>query len=140
MKILRSASSEQSGFSLLESLVGLALFAIIFLGTSAALKHLTRVQTQINSSLVITNILQARLQNALGYAGGGNICSAVNQNAFSLGEHEQMYYVFCSVEEHDLANTQTKVQWPFLVASTSQNEAQECATGTAHESCYIVGR
>ena len=138
MKALRSVYSEQGGFSLLEALVGLALFAIIFLGTSAALKHLTRAQTQINSSLVITNILQARLQNALGYAGGGNICSAVNQDSFILGEHT--YYTFCSMEEHDLAHTQAKIQWPFLVASTSQNEAQECATGVVHESCYIVGR
>ena len=138
MKTLRSVYSQQSGFSLIESLIGLALFAIIFLGTSAALKHLTRTQTQINSSLVITNILQSRLQNALGHTGSGSICNSVNQDTFSLGK--QTYYTFCGLEEHSLANTQAKVQWPFLVASTSQSEAEECATGVVHESCYIVGR
>lgn len=138
MKTLRSAYSGQCGFTLLESLIGLALFSIIFLGTSAALKHLTQAQTQINSSLVITNILQARLQNALDHVGAGNICSSVNQDTFSLGK--QTYYTFCSIEEHSLANTSAKIKWPFLVASTSQNEAQECATGVVHETCYVVGR
>lgn len=129
---------KQQGFSLLEALVGLVIFAIIFLGSTAALIHLSSTQAQINTSLIITNTLQSRLQLALNHDGTSDICTAIDQSSFNIGN--QTYYALCTTETILVGSADTAVEWPILIASVSMSDAQDCVNGTIKESCYIVGR
>lgn len=138
MKALTSNYCKQQGFSLLEALVGLVLFAIIFLGSAVALKQLSGAQAQINISLIITNTLQARLQQALTHTEEGDVCSVIDSNSFDLGG--KTYHIVCVTEMVAVGSAGTEVKWPVLIASEDVADAQSCADGTLKDSCYIVGR
>lgn len=137
MSPLLSTFSKHRGFSLLEALVGLFLFTIIFMGSSMTIKHMLASQKNLNISFIITNTMQARLQSALEYPGTGNLCDVIDQNSFSL--NGTTYYTECAVETITLSPTST-VDWPILAVSSIQADAQSCAAGAITDSCYIVGR
>lgn len=130
------ASSKERGFSLLESLIGLLLFSIVILGSGAAVSKMLTAQKDMNTSFIIINLLQSKLQNALNTTSTANTCATINKDSFALGG--TTYYVACATEKITVNASQT--EWPVLAVSTSQASAQSCADGTASDSCYVVGR
>ena len=152
MKLQKSSFAKQQGFTLIESLVALVLFAIIVLGSSAAIKHMLNSQRDMNVSFVVINELQKRLQLAQDKSDISNICNRINTTSFSINT-DLTYYISCKASSIPVGSID--VQWPVLAASSiSQNVADSCLSHTyrevdsstltvderaPHYSCYIVG-
>lgn len=134
----KSSFANQQGFTLLESLIALGLFAIIVLGSSAAIKHMLSTQRDMNISFVVINEMQKRLQQAQDKTHLGNICDRVNTTAFSVND-QLTYYFGCATTSMTVGSVD--IEWPVLAASSlSQATAQSCAANNVHYSCYIVGK
>ncbi|RKG32090.1 type II secretion system protein [Acinetobacter tianfuensis] len=136
MKQLNLKSYKESGFTLLESLIGLMLFSIVILGSGAAISKMMTAQKDLNTNSIIINMMQKKLQNALNNTATGSVCNAVNKDSFVLAN--KTYYTACAIETINMGTTDT--EWPVLAVSTTLAEAQTCANGTASDNCYVVGR
>lgn len=137
MKQPSSKFFKQQGFTLIECLVALVIFSLIILGSGTAVSRMLNMQKDMNLNAIILNTIQTRLQNASSSAMSNNICSSIDLSQFVLAN--KTYYVGCASESMPIANN--SVAWPILaVSDDSQNTASACASGTAHVSCYVVGR
>lgn len=127
---------KQNGFSLLESLIALAIFSIIVLGSSVAVSRMLSMQNEMNVDFVLINMMQTKLQNSLNSSSANGVCNSIDLNSFIFAG--KRYYMACAYEEINIENT--KVKWPVLAVSDQQNQAQSCANGTPNATCYVVGR
>ncbi|MBB4836724.1 type II secretion system protein [Acinetobacter schindleri] len=131
-------SVSQGGFTLIESLIALLLFAIIVLGSSAAIKHMLSIQKDMNISFIVVNEMQNRLQGAHDKTDVINVCDRVLTTPYEINS-SQKYYFGCSTKKIS-AETKT-IEWPVLaVSTTSATVATNCAKGIIDPTCYVVGR
>lgn len=132
-------SVSQRGFTLIESLIALVLFAIIVLGSSVAIQQMLSTQKEMNISFIVVNEMQNRLQSAQDKTNVTNVCDRVSTLPYEINS-SQKYYFGCSTEKIS-AGTKT-IEWPVLAASTtSETVASNCAKGTLIDpTCYVVGR
>lgn len=138
MKMQKLSFANQHGFTLLESLVALVIFAIIVLGSSAAIKHMFNNQKDMNMSFIVVNEMQKRLQNAQDKSDIANICDRISTSPLTVNS-EFTYYFGCSTQS--LTVNGVDIQWPILAASSqSVTIANNCAADTLHSSCYVVGK
>lgn len=139
MKQPRSSFAKQRGFTLMESLIALVLFAIIILGSGTAIKSMLTTQKEMNIGFIVVNEMQKRLQDAQDETATLGMCARISTNNLSVAG--TTFYIGCSVQEITVSATQ-KVEWPVLAASShSLSTANGCATGTTlHNSCFVVGR
>lgn len=136
MKKQALRSCNQSGFTLLESLIALLIFSIIILGSGLALTKMLNQQREMHVNFILVNTMQAKLQNALNNTSTTDICSSINLDNMLVSQ--TTYYLGCSTEQIDINST--LIRWPVLAASKTQSLVQPCAEGTDHTDCYIVGR
>lgn len=137
MNAQTSKFSNQHGFSLLESLIALLIFSMIVLGSGVAISRMLNVQKDMNLNNIILNTMQTRLQNASTGSTTANVCSAVDLTQFVLAG--KTYHVGCSTET--IGSGASMIAWPILgVSHETLAIASACANGTAHISCYVVGR
>lgn len=136
MKKPTSLSAKQQGFTLIEALVGLVIFAIIILGNGAATSRMLHAQKETNADFIILNLMQNKMQNALTRADSNDICSAINTDNFSVGD--RTYYMACGLEHVEINGT--TVNWPVLAVSKELGDATACAQGQLRAGCYVVGR
>jgi prepilin-type N-terminal cleavage/methylation domain-containing protein len=130
--------TKQQGFTLLESLIALVIFSIVMFGSGLVISRMINIQKEMNIGDLITSELQSRLQNSTAITGANEICNSPKlvENIYLEGI---TYYVRCATEEiKTSANAVTK--WPVLAVSQDQAQAQACATGIQHASCYVVGK
>ena len=135
---------EQRGFTLIEALIALLIFAFVVAGAALTMKHLLRTQKDVHVSSIVLDLMQERLQGVVGNpsAASGDICDSINKNAFEVAGED--FYLGC----HSQITTVTvdtgvtvDLKWPVLSASnTSQAEATGCADGSdIKDTCYMVG-
>ena len=138
MNMPKYKSTKQQGFTLLESLVALAIFSIVVLGSGLVMSRMLHVQKNMYVDDIIINEMQNRLQNSMISSGAQQACqsAALKQNIQIDG---QSYYVGCATEEIRVSESAV-VEWPVLAVSHNAAHAQACATGIQHRSCYVVGR
>lgn len=137
-KVSQYKSTKQQGFTLLESLVALVIFSIVMFGSGLVISRMLNVQKEMNVDEIIISELQSRLQNTMSVADSNEIC-AMPELTQNLQLEGIIYHVRCSTEEIKMAsNVVTK--WPVLAVSKNAAEAQDCAAGGYHASCYVVGR
>jgi prepilin-type N-terminal cleavage/methylation domain-containing protein len=136
MKKLALRSCNQSGFTLLESLIALLIFAIIILGSGLALSKMLNQQREMHVNFILINTMQTKLQNALNNTSATDICSSIDLNSIIVSQ--TTYYIGCSTEQIDINST--LIRWPVLAMSKTQSVVQSCAEGTDHTDCYVVGR
>lgn len=137
MKARRSLYCKQHGATLIEVLVALILFSIIIVGSGTLLTQMLRTQKQMQVQSVIINLMQTRLQDALGSPGSTNVCTAIAKTTFSLDS--KTFYIGCATET--IIKDTVSTTWPVLAASTvSQDDANACANGTLTNTCYVVGK
>lgn len=134
-----SSFANQRGFTLMESLIALVLFAIIILGSGTAIKSMLTTQKEMNVGFIVVNEMQKRLQQAQDKTDTSGMCARVSTDNFTVAG--KTFYISCSIAEITVSTTQ-KSEWPVLAAShVSLSIAQACAAGTSlHESCFVVGR
>lgn len=132
-------SVSQRGFTLIESLIALVLFAVIVLGSSVAIKHMLITQKEMNISFIVVNEMQNRLQSAQDKTDVINVCDRVLTTPYEINS-SQKYYFGCFTEKIS-AGTKT-IEWPVLAVSTiSETVATDCAKGSVIDpTCYVVGR
>lgn len=137
MKAPISKFFNQQGFSLLESLIALLIFSIIVLGSGVAVSRMLNVQKDMNLNGIILNMMQTRLQNAATGSTSASICTTVDLTQFVLSG--KTYHVGCNTET--IGSGTSMIAWPVLAVSNETLAiASECASGTSHISCYVVGR
>ena len=138
--MMKSMPSKQRGFTLLEALVALVIFAMVILGRGMVMKYLLKTQKDIHVSPIVLDQMQERMQGVLGNpsSASGNICDSINKNSFVLDG--QTFYLGCHVETD--SSSGVDIKWPILAASsTSQAEADGCADGSALKvGCYVIGK
>ena len=138
MNVLNLPFNKQQGFTLLESLVALAIFSIVVLGSGMVMSRMLNIQQNMYVDDIIVNEMQSRLQNSMLMADQTAVCTdpRLTKN-IELNQH--IYYVACGHEEIQM-NDMDSVKWPVLAVSENAAEAQACASGIQHASCYVVGR
>lgn len=146
MKAQPSISSKQRGFTLMETLVAMVLFAIVVLGSVAAIKWMLRAQgnSLINSTII--SEMQNRLQTAPPTAATcPDSLSTTSTTGIEIGKTN--YYIGCAIRETTMpSNSTVKIKWYVLGADTTQAKANQCASDAADSSktpsadCYIVGK
>lgn len=130
-----SSFANQRGFTLMESLIALVLFAIIILGSGAAIKSMLTTQKEMNIGFIVVNEMQNRLQAAQTQTNVTNLCGRVSITDKSVGNTAYHFKCFSQKMSTDWA-----VEMPILVASEKANVLDSCITDTPDPSCYVVGR
>ncbi len=140
-----SSFANQRGFTLMESLIALVLFAIIILGSGTAIKSMLTTQKEMNVGFIVLNEMQKRLQEAQDKAATSGMCARISTTEYEINT-ENTYYFGCSTEKivipgDNPPTTSKEIEWPILAASDdSETTAKNCAAGVLDESCFIVGR
>lgn len=127
--------SKTRAFSLIETLVGLLIFAIVLLANGKALNTFLKLQTESNIQLIVIDVMQSRLQKAV-VSATADPCDGVTLDEFAI--HGTTYYIACVVETINKNGAIAK--WPVLAVGNTESHAQSCAAGTETASCYVVGR
>lgn len=145
MKKLLSISSNQRGFTLIETMVAMVIFAIVVLGSVAAIKWILRSQGDSLVNSTIINEMQNRLQRASAPTGSDCPSSLSTSSGIPIGLVN--YYIGCAIMETPLpSDSSIKIKWYVLGADTTQAKANQCAsdavdsTKTPSSDCYIVGK
>lgn len=136
MKIQNSTLSNETGFTLIETLVGLIIFTIVLLANGKVMSNVLKLQAESNIQLVVIDVMQSRLQEAQINPTGANVCDNVDTTDLTI--NNVVYYLACSTEK--IEKDDVIVEWPVLGASTDSSKAQLCAEGSTDISCYVVGR
>ncbi|EZQ01310.1 type II secretion system protein [Acinetobacter sp. Ver3] len=137
--------TNQQGFTLLESLVGLLIFSIIVFGSGLAISKMINSQRNMNIDNILINELQNKLQVAEQTETTANICEAeIFKSNIEL--NGTTYFVACSLLSTEIealkgSANPSQMTWPVLAASReSKAVAEQCAQGDLVTSCYRVGR
>ncbi|WP_179998998.1 type II secretion system protein [Acinetobacter sp. YH12239] len=148
MKVQKFKSTNQRGFTLLESLVGLLIFSIIVFGSGLAISKMLNTQRYMNIDNIVINELQNRLQTITISNDSTDVCASFNNQpavskSFTLNGNT--YYIYCNLNSENMSETSgvagTKITWPVLAASTNESHAKTCAEGSIDGlDCYRVGR
>lgn len=136
MRNQNSTFSNEIGFTLIETLVGLIIFTIVLLANGKVMNNILKLQAESNIQLVVIDVMQSRLQKAQVNSAGTSVCD--NVDTTDLAINNVIYYLACSTEK--IEKDAVIVEWPVLGASTDSSKAQLCAEGTTDTSCYVVGR
>lgn len=138
MNVLNLPFNKQQGFTLLESLVALAIFSIVVLGSGMVMSRMLNIQQHMYVDDIIVNEMQSRLQQRMLMPDQTAVCAdpRLTQN---IELNQRIYYVACGREQIQIGETDS-VQWPVLAVSDNAAHAQACASGIQHASCYVVGR
>ncbi|MFY9179292.1 MAG: type II secretion system protein [Venatoribacter sp.] len=140
MKAQQLPLFKQQGVTLIESLVAFLIFALVLLANGSLLKDMLKVQGNSNEQMVVIDTLQERLHASANNPNAANMCAAtsVDTTDFTLGS--KTYHVACAIVNED-NGAGFVVEFPVLAASaTSAANAQQCASGTYSDDCFVVGR
>lgn len=140
MKMHKSKLTNQSGFTLIESLVSLVIFSITVLGSGLAISRMITVQKDMNIDYIVINEMQNKLQIAMQTSGSpapASLCLSPSLTS-NITVASQTFYVSCGTEKIQVDST--TIEWPILAASTNQAAANTCSQGSSSESCFVVGR
>ena len=132
--------TNQRGFTLIESLVGLIIFSIIAFGSGLAISRMLNVQKDMNINYIVINEMQNKLQTAMQTTATNppaTLCESPSLTS-NIVVANTTFYVACATEK--ITVDTTIIEWPILAASKNQAQATSCAQGTLSDSCYVVGR
>lgn len=140
MKKHKFKLTNQRGFTLLESLVGLVIFSIIVFGSGLAISRMINVQKDMNINYIVINEMQNKLQMAMQTTAANppaTLCQSPSLTS-NIIVANTTYYISCGTEKITVGAT--VIEWPILAASTDAAKALSCAQGTISDSCYVVGK